>query len=189
MARGGRRVRSHHSWPPDTRDAQARGKAVEAAAQRGASLGAQGTCDRCDRLIAHRYIAPVAPDRSFCPRCFDLLTQAWIPLAIRAGELDSRYREIYGMKLEEYGARFLQQSGRCAICTRAHPDLPGAGLLVVDHAHDCCSGPRSCGRCVRGLLCNSCNMAIGLLNERVSHFTRAILYLDRPRRLKLSPRR
>lgn len=40
--------------------------------------------------------------------------------------------------------------------------------LHVDHDHVCCpagSSPRSCGRCVRGVLCHGCNTALGLLGE------------------------
>jgi hypothetical protein len=31
----------------------------------------------------------------------------------------------------------------------------------VDHDHICCPGNYSCGECLRGLLCNDCNMGIG----------------------------
>ena len=39
-------------------------------------------------------------------------------------------------------------------------------LMVVDHDHACCPGQVSkCGRCIRGLLCNRCNMVAGALGE------------------------
>lgn len=37
--------------------------------------------------------------------------------------------------------------------------------LHLDHDHSCCPGSIACGRCVRGWLCKSCNVALGLLKE------------------------
>jgi hypothetical protein len=37
--------------------------------------------------------------------------------------------------------------------------------LVVDHDHNCCAGEKSCGQCVRGLICSTCNTAAGLMRD------------------------
>lgn len=45
----------------------------------------------------------------------------------------------------------------CEICGRTGVSLH------VDHDHSCCPGEYTCGNCVRGFICGSCNRAIGLL--------------------------
>jgi hypothetical protein len=70
----------------------------------------------------------------------------------------------YGLTLEQYRALEKKQRGLCALCGK--PPLVGkracgkekqAPRLCVDHDHACCPGKRSCGKCVRGLLCHWCN--------------------------------
>ena len=43
-----------------------------------------------------------------------------------------------------------------------------AGILVVDHDHDCCPGGRTCGRCVRGVLCTRHNVIEGIFERNRS---------------------
>lgn len=78
----------------------------------------------------------------------------------------------YGISLERYVEMFDAQEGRCSICQRTQ-----AKALAVDHDHACCPGKRSCGRCVRGLLCSRCNVALGNFQDDPSIMERAIAYV------------
>jgi hypothetical protein len=53
------------------------------------------------------------------------------------------------------------QGGVCAICSNP----PNKNWLAVDHDHSCCPSVKSCGKCVRGLLCGSCNSFLGRVKE------------------------
>jgi hypothetical protein len=81
----------------------------------------------------------------------------------------------YGLTVEDYTAMLEAQGGGCAIC--GQPCATGR-FLAVDHDHACCPEPaRSCGRCVRGLLCADCNYAIGLLRDDTDRVAAALRYL------------
>lgn len=64
----------------------------------------------------------------------------------------------------DYIKMLVAQGFCCKICkgktASEHRTVAPSGLYI-DHDHACCPGERSCGKCVRGLLCNSCNIAIG----------------------------
>lgn len=78
-------------------------------------------------------------------------------------------RRNYGLTTSEFEQMRLAQKGRCAIC-RSLPDEPH-GVLVVDHCH--------MSDCVRQLLCNNCNTAVGLLRDDPVMATRLAAYLLR----------
>lgn len=84
-------------------------------------------------------------------------------------------RNLYGTTPEHYAAMHEAQGGKCAICReepKARHGTNGATYrLSLDHCHDT-------GR-VRGLLCNDCNRAIGLLKDDPSLLREAINYLER----------
>lgn len=84
-----------------------------------------------------------------------------------------RIKKAYNITVEDYNRILDAQDGKCAICG-AVPD----GKLHVDHDHSCCPGQkRSCGQCVRGLLCTRCNTGLGMFQDSVSKLKAAIRYL------------
>lgn len=90
----------------------------------------------------------------------------------------------YGLTEADYNRLLEEQGGGCAICG-CPPEASAKGTLAVDHDHACCSGQKSCGRCVRGLLCGKCNSSIGLADDDPDRLRRAASYLDRQRQPRL----
>lgn len=83
----------------------------------------------------------------------------------------------FGVTEEQYWKILKQQGGVCRICK----EPPGTMKLGVDHDHTCCTGNRTCGRCVRGLLCSTCNTALGKFRDSPEILESAILYLEETR--------
>ncbi|MFJ3248304.1 endonuclease VII domain-containing protein [Streptomyces sp. NPDC086782] len=97
--------------------------------------------------------------------------QAWCRRCVR----DEYLRCQYGVTIDEYDAMLSAQDGVCAICKA--PD-PTGKELAVDHDHTCCpDAAKSCGECVRGLLCWPCNVGIGHLRDDPKILTAAAAYL------------
>lgn len=74
------------------------------------------------------------------------------------------YKYLYGITREIYQQMCLEQDNKCAICNRSKK-------LTVDHSH-------STG-IVRGLLCGTCNAAIGLFSDDLARLVNAIFYLTK----------
>ena len=68
----------------------------------------------------------------------------------------------FGITLETFEAMLKQQNYVCKIC---HKPNPSGNRLSIDHDHKCCPKNKSCGLCVRGLLCERCNMGIGVFQD------------------------
>lgn len=81
----------------------------------------------------------------------------------------------YGLSIEQYNAMLAAQGNVCAICRR---DFKGNKDCHVDHDHLCCpEDARSCGHCVRGLICSGCNNGLGLFRDDPNLLLSAIKYL------------
>lgn len=70
----------------------------------------------------------------------------------------------YNMTPEERKERLDSQSNECAACGTAFAEMDPKHIHA-DHDHACCSGITSCGKCVRGFLCQGCNNALGALKD------------------------
>lgn len=77
----------------------------------------------------------------------------------KGGPFVAKLRHRYNLTLEQYQELENKQGGRCAICGQT------TDILCVDHDHACCPGYKSCGECIRGLLCQACNKAIAFLKD------------------------
>lgn len=89
--------------------------------------------------------------------------------------LERRLRERYGLTPERFAGMHAEQNGVCAICRKPPRKLHRSSMkvvcLCVDHNHT--TG------LVRGLLCDHCNRALGLLGDDLDVLRSAIAYLGR----------
>lgn len=88
---------------------------------------------------------------------------------------DAQLRQNFGITIEDYERMLQQQGGVCIICQ--DPERTRNKSLAVDHDRRCCPGRKSCGKCLRGLLCQPCNQALGMFFDDVEVLERAIAYL------------
>lgn len=86
----------------------------------------------------------------------------------------------YGVEPDWYLKQLEAQGGLCAICRKPETKvIAGRRLtLAVDHDHSCCGGKTSCGKCVRKLLCATCNLALGYFSHDADLLRHAALYLE-----------
>lgn len=90
------------------------------------------------------------------------------------GYQTAEYRRLhrYGLDASSYQELLDLQGGRCATCGI----IPNR--FYVDHDHACCPGVKSCGSCVRGLLCFNCNTALGQVRDNPKVLLAMIEYLE-----------
>jgi len=84
----------------------------------------------------------------------------------------SHLKRTFGLSVEEFERRRMVQDNKCRICKEVFVVTPS-----VDHDHTCCSSQRSCGKCIRGLLCKRCNAALGGFHDQIDLLETAIVYL------------
>lgn len=82
----------------------------------------------------------------------------------------------YNMTIEQYNQLLEDQGHVCGICSR--PETMFARRLHVDHDHNCCpEAAKSCGKCIRGLICHGCNTGLGSFNDDIELLFQSEVYL------------
>lgn len=141
--------------------------------------GYRNDCKRCNLAAKHeRYMADPEPTKARVrqwqkdnpERYREMLRRIRESPEGKRREREGHLRRTHGITQADYDAMFQAQKGRCKICGRR----PAKGKsLHIDHDH-------VTGR-IRGLLCSSCNHALGLFAESPERLRRAAEYATRPK--------
>ncbi len=91
---------------------------------------------------------------------------AWI------NHLRGRYR----ITTQKFDAMLEAAGNRCQVCG---VEFSKRSDIHVDHDHSCCPGDFTCGKCVRGLVCKSCNFMLGFANDNPQRLRQGLAYLKR----------
>jgi len=82
---------------------------------------------------------------------------------------NNHLKRNYGITLNEYNQMLVEQEHRCRTCGTTEPGGK-YGKFMVDHSHN--TGE------VRGLLCKSCNIALGEVGDNINTLQKMIEYLQ-----------
>lgn len=85
-------------------------------------------------------------------------------------------KKLYNITLDDWEHMWKEQNGRCPIGD--HPFLSTKDAHV-DHDHGCCPGNKSCGKCVRGLICNNHNNGLGRFHDDAKALRDAADYVEK----------
>jgi hypothetical protein len=85
----------------------------------------------------------------------------------------------YNITTEEFLEKLNNQNHKCGACETDTPGVKGK-TWCIDHDHSCCDDKKkTCGKCVRGILCHQCNFILGLAKDNKYTLLGLINYLDK----------
>lgn len=135
------------------------------------------TCIKCEieKDISEYHKNKLASDglHTYCKTCRNVKekTGSKYGRAVLSTKEYNRQRQIfhkYGLTIEQYDAMLSQPCGAC-----------GDVATTVDHDHACCPTVRTCGKCIRGVLCHRCNLLEGKLSANKDRVVAIMNYLSR----------
>lgn len=111
-----------------------------------------------------------------CKDCHNAAGREWYAALGSNGKQWRRMQQVKSnYKLSEYDLWNIldAQDDKCLGCNTAVNEFDN-----IDHDHKCCPGTKSCGKCVRGILCPKCNKVLGLVDDSRSTLMRLADYLE-----------
>lgn len=117
--------------------------------------GRRGTCKRCHTDYVLSYYDSNPDKKAAKNKMNSLYLGNW---------------KRHGISKEQYIDMINQHKGKCHSCK-------DRDAVSIDHNHSCCAGSTSCGKCIRGVLCNQCNTALGLLQDNKEKIKGLLKYL------------
>ena len=91
----------------------------------------------------------------WCKTCVVENKRSWIKNNRGRVQINVWYSR-YRLREKDINDILQQQDNKCGICRLEFTETP-----CVDHDHSCCNEKKSCGKCIRGLLCSDCNKRLG----------------------------
>lgn len=129
--------------------------------------GLQYTCKDCQKGVQNKYHKEYYAQNGDRIKTRQKKFRDGNRKTIREREKAYRLKAVWGLSTEEYESLLIKQGGVCAICKRPPTDK----RLHVDHDHKTEE--------IRGLLCGSCNRALGLYQDSREVLMNAVEYLNR----------
>ena len=83
---------------------------------------------------------------------------------------DRHLQKTYGISLDDFLKMLTNQDYSCAICTKDLTNVPYKNVHI-DHCHET-------GK-IRGVLCQTCNMGMGMFEDKIDILKAAIAYLEK----------
>lgn len=132
-------------------------------------------CSKCELFLPftdfHKSKNDLAGLSSICKGCSSNYTNTIMDTGLTRAR-EKHIKNKYNLEIEEYLKMIEDQDNKCKICGKPEVFTSSKGnvkSLAIDHHHES-------GR-VRGLLCQKCNSAIGMLMDDIQLLESAIEYL------------
>lgn len=109
----------------------------------------------CNKCLVGKPVDDFTVGKNTCKPCVVVQVTEYqkslSPEVRKEREFKKRLWKMYKLRPDEYEELL---SRGCEVCGTTQN-------LCIDHDHDCCPGAKTCGKCIRGVLCSRHNQGEG----------------------------